>query len=1006
MEKPPSPNKVIVEAFQAVSSLPMYRKRWICDLVWLKLVHSHYPDLKDLCDLARFKKALWKKYPSMQIFHPVGLNTSGVYSINFRAKCPIQSNSRNIHFYYVTDAGEAVDQPVETGQAFLLKHSQEVGKVGHRVSRNRIYMPELPVSEAVAADKKKTTADKASKRQRVAADKASKRQRVERHSHMNYIESLKNYWLSEEARNHFAPGSRGSLLEVIAYRMETLSTVISKSDGWRLIVENRDSTNMASEHDIWLLRQKAVFLRRLYQIAVEEHPTRTWMDCCQEAVSDCNDIGLAATISWKVLSRWHLTFKHRGLFPHPNPIVASGKKPLPPLLEAFPEVKAAINEFCRKNLEVLTADLLQDFIATKLQLPEVEAVDTQVRTILERYRARPPHPSTVLRWMSALGYHYSPKRKTYYVDGHEKPAQRFERKLFVTKYLELERRMYRWIQFPFATLQNLVANPQTEAEGHLRTLDLSRGYRYKEDDDDMIEFHVDENEYFLYKAMNDSTNNCGGWLSVRKDPNEPPVLLWGQDECVFHQHRYAVKQWVTPEGYRPLLPKSDGALTMISGFQSREFGFGYKLNPEQLQKVNQKRRGTMYKDDEAATEVLDRKEKRDLTVTPFKRIFDPGANDEGYWTYSHMAVQVEDCMDVCHVLWPEFHHVFMFDASSGHRKKRENGLDVSNMNKEYGGKQSNIRNSLIAAEHGYLGPYSPRLEQGDTQKMTFDTNDEGPFYLSEKERDEKRDDKVEHQHIETDKTKTDLIEELTRKGVRTPTNKHLNKIKKQDLVALANQHGIALKKRNQKIIEGWVGKPKGLLQVLWERGWIDEQRLDEYRLLAKDEEGEIIEELSLTVLMESCLDFANEKCRLEDLVNSYGMSVIMTPKYHAELAGCGIEYSWGAAKSRYRRIPHALKRSKKGFRDSVEEALSVLSVATIRKCDRKARNYVQAYYSLEVLGFDEGKKQTSTGETAVVSLEKIERFQKNFRTHRCAIDFDHKFCASLVTSEDTSNVQE
>lgn len=122
--------------------------------------------------------------------------------------------------------------------------------------------------------------------------------------------------------------------------------------------------------------------------------------------------------------------------------------------------------------------------------------------------------------------------------------------------------------------------------------------------------------------------------------------------------------------------------------------------------------------------------------------------------------------------------------------------------------------------------------------------------------------------------------------------------------------------------------------------------------------------------MESCLDFANEKCRLEDLVNSYGMSVIMTPKYHAELAGCGIEYSWGAAKSRYRRIPHALKRSKKGFRDSVEEALSVLSVATIRKCDRKARNYVQAYYS------------------------------------RCAIDFDHKFCASLVTSEDTSNVQE
>ena len=32
------------------------------------------------------------------------------------------------------------------------------------------------------------------------------------------------------------------------------------------------------------------------------------------------------------------------------------------------------------------------------------------------------------------------------------------------------------------------------------------------------------------------------------------------------------------------------------------------------------------------------------------------------------------------------------------------------------------------------------------------------------------------------------------------------------------------------IEEGWVGQPNGLLQVLWERGWIDERRISEYTL--------------------------------------------------------------------------------------------------------------------------------------------------------------------------------
>jgi hypothetical protein len=45
-----------------------------------------------------------------------------------------------------------------------------------------------------------------------------------------------------------------------------------------------------------------------------------------------------------------------------------------------------------------------------------------------------------------------------------------------------------------------------------------------------------------------------------------------------------------------------------------------------------------------------------------------------------------------------------------------------------------------------------------------------------------------------------------------------------------------------------------------------------------------------------------------------GVLVIILPKFHAELAGEGIEYSWGVTKGLYRRKPHNAKRSKEAFK--------------------------------------------------------------------------------------------
>ena len=105
-----------------------------------------------------------------------------------------------------------------------------------------------------------------------------------------------------------------------------------------------------------------------------------------------------------------------------------------------------------------------------------------------------------------------------------------------------------------------------------------------------------------------------------------------------------------------------------------------------------------------------------------------------------MVEQLEDCIDVIKILYQdEFDSKWMFDQSSGHCKKQEDGLNVNGMNKEYGGKQKKLRDTFILEEDGYLGNCLPRvLNKHDTQHFTFKEGDSGLLHLSQSERDAKK----------------------------------------------------------------------------------------------------------------------------------------------------------------------------------------------------------------------------------------------------------------------------
>ena len=144
--------------------------------------------------------------------------------------------------------------------------------------------------------------------------------------------------------------------------------------------------------------------------------------------------------------------------------------------------------------------------------------------------------------------------------------------------------------------------------------------------------------------MNEKTE-FGGRLSVRKEQELKPLFIFGHDECIFKQFTLTKKAWVGPNGETAVVLKDEGMGVMISAFQSREFGFGLQLNNEQLERVNAFHEGKNYMDKDTATAKKGTVTIKPLTLSPIIQEFEYGTAGEGYWSYQHMVLQLDDCLE-------------------------------------------------------------------------------------------------------------------------------------------------------------------------------------------------------------------------------------------------------------------------------------------------------------------------------------------------------------------------
>ena len=213
-------------------------------------------------------------------------------------------------------------------------------------------------------------------------------------------------------------------------------------------------------------------------------------------------------------------------------------------------------------------------------------------------------------------------------------------------------------------------------------------------------------------------------------------------------------------------------------------------------------------------------------------------------------------------------------------QERKTVLDTSCMSRSFGGVQAPMRSSKIV--DGCLGPYNSTLNIGDIQSMTFDDDHDGPWWITTVEGREARRYDVLHTSPDgvapmlANRTKQQLANALREKaGITADPLRPMSKIKEY-----AERRGINLQYKKTRVTEGWQGKPKGLLQIRWERGWIDPCKCTTFRndktagrILVNTlfytingrkvmQTGQLVESSLLRVLMGQCTDFKEEEIAL------------------------------------------------------------------------------------------------------------------------------------------------
>mmetsp|Transcript_29437 Transcript_29437/g.53921 ORF Transcript_29437/g.53921 Transcript_29437/m.53921 type:complete len:237 (-) Transcript_29437:190-900(-) len=153
---------------------------------------------------------------------------------------------------------------------------------------------------------------------------------------------------------------------MVRKRIERLRRGHTTVDGWKLTLDDLDTRDICSAHDIFNIQMKCKYLSVALRIALDEMPLLTWRQCCDEAVARVNTWETHKHIkNGETIRIWHHDFRASSeCFRNPNVYKRNGKPPLPPMLERNPDFTRSIIGYAKTKLNELSAELLFNYLHT------------------------------------------------------------------------------------------------------------------------------------------------------------------------------------------------------------------------------------------------------------------------------------------------------------------------------------------------------------------------------------------------------------------------------------------------------------------------------------------------------------------------------------------------------------------------------------------------------------------------------------------------------------------
>jgi hypothetical protein len=215
--------------------------------------------------------------------------------------------------------------------------------------------------------------------------------------------------------------------KIVLDRIEKLERVNCFAADWRELVDGGDQDDLCSEHEIFLIRHRSMYLACALCKFVNEVTNKarwTWQLCIEHAIGLMNDIDIETYSHWRPLARWHrrLAYSPKDAFiKSPAP-----KSRLPPF---FIENLDAMNTFKKHGvsiLKILSVERMHNYVLETLlpimmarvergieeleddnvllQRPAEGELSEDTRDYLQSYNLSKVSIATVLRWMQAVGF--------------------------------------------------------------------------------------------------------------------------------------------------------------------------------------------------------------------------------------------------------------------------------------------------------------------------------------------------------------------------------------------------------------------------------------------------------------------------------------------------------------------------------------------------------------------------------------------------------------------------